>query len=87
MLKIRRVANGEVVLTVSGQIHEENIVELKDLFELEREGHPIILDLKDLTLVDREAVRFLEYCDSNSIKLENCPGYIRQWIARERNRG
>jgi hypothetical protein len=46
MLKIRRVANGEVVLTVSGQMHEENIVELKDLFELEGEGRPISLGLK-----------------------------------------
>jgi len=84
MLKIQRVANEEVVFTVSGQIHEENIAELKDLLGSEAEGRPIVLDLKDLTLVDREAVRFLEQCDSNSMKLRNCPAYIREWIARER---
>jgi hypothetical protein len=85
MLKIQRVANEEVVFTVSGQIHEENIAELKDLLGSEAEGRPIVLDLKDLTLVDREAVRFLEDCDSNSIKLKNCPAYICEWIARERD--
>jgi len=42
------------------------------------------LDLKDLTLVDREAVRFLERCETDSIKLKNCPAYIREWITRER---
>jgi hypothetical protein len=85
MLKIQRVANGEVVFTVSGQVHEENIAELKHLLRLEAEGRLIVLDLKDLTLVDREAVRFLEHCDSNGIKLKNCPAYIREWIARERD--
>ena len=86
MLKIQRVPNGEVVFTVSGHMHEENITELRDLFRLEAEDRLIVLNLKDLTLVDREAVRFLEHCDSDGIKLENCPGYIRQWIARERDR-
>ena len=85
MLKIRREANEEVVFTVSGQIHEENIAELNELLGSEAEGRPIVLDLKDLTLVDREAVRFLEDCDSNSIKLKNCPAYICEWIARERD--
>ena len=85
MLKIRRVANGEVVFTVSGRVHEENLAELKDLFRLEAQGRLIVLDLRDLTLVDREAVRFLERCDSNGIKLKNCPAYIREWIARERD--
>jgi hypothetical protein len=84
MLKIQRVANGEVVFTVSGQMHEENISELRDLFRLEAQGLLIVLNLKDLTLVDREAVRFLEHCDSNGIKLKNCPAYIREWMSRER---
>jgi len=43
------------------------------------------LDLKDLTLVDREAVKFLERCEADSVKLKNCPAYIREWIVRERD--
>jgi len=40
--------------------------------------------LKDVTLVDRDAVKFLALCEADSITLENCPAYIREWIERER---
>ena len=86
MLKITRAANGEVVLTLSGRMDAENVIELKSLFKSEAEGRRIVLDLKDLTLVDREAVRFLERSETDSIKLKNCPAYIREWITRERAR-
>jgi len=62
----------------------ENVAELKELIEAEARSRLIVLELRDLTLVDRDAVRFLEGCETNSIKLENCPAYIREWIARER---
>jgi hypothetical protein len=45
----------------------------------------MILDLKDLTLVDREAVRILRHCEKGHIRLINCPAYIREWIKQERN--
>lgn len=84
MLKIQRTANGEVVFTLSGRMDAENIAEMKTLFGSEAKGRCIVLDLKDLTLVDRDAVRFLESCEADSIKLKNCPAYIREWITRER---
>jgi anti-anti-sigma regulatory factor len=84
MLKIQRITNGQVVFTVSGRMDAENIAELKELIEAEAGGRCIVLELNDLTLVDRDAVRFLERCEAHSIKLENCPAYIREWIARER---
>jgi hypothetical protein len=65
----------------------ENVIELNSLFKLEVEGRRIVLDLKDLTLVDREAVRFLGRCEADSIRLKNCPAYIREWITRERDAG
>jgi anti-anti-sigma regulatory factor len=87
MLKIQRAANGQVVFTVSGRMDAENVGELKALFASEAKGRRIVLDLKDLTLVDRDAVRFLEHCEADSIKLKNCPAYIREWITRERSGG
>jgi len=83
MLKIQRKANGKVVFTLSGRIEAEDIEELRRLLELERTGPPIALDLKDVTLVDREAIKFLADCEKDSIQLENCPPYIREWIGRE----
>src|SRR5271169_1190812 len=49
-----------------------------------RRGRCVVLDLKDLTLVDRDAVRFLKRCEAGGIGLKNCPAYIREWIERER---
>ena len=72
------------MLTVSGQIDAENIAEVKNLIESEDPTRPIALDLKELTLVDRDAIRFLERYESVRVQLKNCPAYVREWIARER---
>jgi anti-anti-sigma regulatory factor len=84
MLKIQRLSNDHVVFTLSGRIDAENLAELKRVIESEARGRHIALDLSDLTLVDRDAVKFLERCETDSIKLENCPAYIREWIERDR---
>jgi anti-anti-sigma regulatory factor len=84
MLKITRAVNGEVVFTVSGRMDAENLAELKTLFSSEASRRRITLDLRELTLVDQDAVRFLERCEANKIQLKNCPAYIREWITRER---
>ena len=84
MLKITRAANEEVVFTVSGRLDAENLAELGTLFRSEASGRRITLDLIELTLVDQEAVLFLGRCESENIRLRNCPAYIREWITRER---
>jgi len=84
MLKITRAANGEVIFSVSGRMDAENLDELKQLFISESRGRHMALDLKELTLVDQDAVRFLERCEAGNIRLKNCPAYIREWITRER---
>jgi anti-anti-sigma regulatory factor len=85
MLKIQRNANGKVIFALTGKMNEQNVPELRSVIESEESGHQIILDLRDVTLVDREAVRYLERCETQGIKLENCPAYIRKWILGERN--
>ena len=84
MLRIQRSENGKVVFTLSGQMNEEPIAELEKLINSEANGLRIVLDLKDVTLVNEDAITFLERCESNSITLENCPPYIREWIKRQR---
>ncbi|MCU1336086.1 MAG: hypothetical protein JWO19_1667 [Bryobacterales bacterium] len=84
MLRIQRSANGEVVFRLSGQMDEEPIAELETLIKSDGDGRRIVLDLKDLTLVNEDAITFLERCESNSITLVNCPPYIREWIKRQR---
>lgn len=83
MLKILRSSNAGVVFTLIGRIEIEDVTELKRLFSLEDKGRPIALNLEDVTLIDRDAVRFLSRCEADSIRLEKCPAYIREWIGRE----
>jgi anti-anti-sigma regulatory factor len=84
MLRIRSTVNGETLFTVSGRMDATNLVELKNLIDTEATGRRMVLDLKELALVDRDAVRFLKRCESNGIELRNSSAYIREWITREK---
>ena len=85
MLRIQREANRHVVLRISGRLDGEGLVELKKLIESEGAERRIFLDLRDLMLVDQEAVRFLEQCDAKGIELQNCAPYICEWMERQRD--
>ena len=84
MLRITRATNGKVVFKLSGRMDAENVGELEKLLSAEASGRRIVLDLKDLRLVDQEVVSFLRRCETDSIQLKNCPAYIREWITGER---
>lgn len=73
-----------MVLTLSGQMDEATMAELETLINSEATGRRIVLNLKDLMLVDETAVAFLERYELNGITLQNCPPYIREWINRQR---
>ncbi|HXJ40119.1 MAG TPA: hypothetical protein VNH18_12650 [Bryobacteraceae bacterium] len=85
MLKIERSENGQVLFTLSGRIEGE-IHELEKLLALEKSGQQLIFDLRDVTLVNQDAVSFLAHCEAHGIKLENCPFHIRTWIDKEKGR-
>jgi len=61
----------------------EEVAELKALFDADY--RKIVLDLRDVRLADRDAVRFLRGCEADGMKLENCPAYIREWMDREKD--
>jgi len=86
MLKIQRSANGRVVLTLSGRLEAEDIKELQQVLALETKERKLVLDLRDVTLVNENAVNFLARCEADNIILENCPAYIRQWIEQAKGR-
>jgi hypothetical protein len=65
-----------------GRITAEEVQMLPTLLEQERSRVP--LDVKDVLLVDREAIKLLAFRESNGAELRNCPAYIRHWVTRER---
>ena len=86
MLKIHRTSGRKVVFTVSGQLDSDNVNELCQVVDAETAGGVLVLDLTDLVLADRDAVRLLrEYKARGRVVLRNCPAYIRTWMADEHN--
>jgi len=84
MFRIQRSTDGKVVvLTLSGRIKEPDLTELQKLLEHEAGDHNLVLDLKEVRLVDRGVIGFLASCEAKRIELANCPAYIREWIERE----
>jgi len=71
------------VFTLSGRMEAAQVPELKEL--LDRDYRNIILDLRDVRLADRDAVKFLIGCEADGMKLESCPAYVREWMDREKD--
>jgi hypothetical protein len=82
--RIDRLVNAEnlVVLFVSGRITGEHVEMLRGVLEQESGG--FAMDLKNVLLVDREAVKLLARSEGNGTELRNCPPYIREWVTREK---
>jgi anti-anti-sigma regulatory factor len=86
LLKIQRAMDRTVVFTVSGRLDAENVSELCQLIDGEPAGAVVVLDLADLVLADRDAVRCLRDFEAGErIVLRNCPAYIRIWMAADEN--
>jgi anti-anti-sigma regulatory factor len=86
MLKIRRRANGDVVLTISGSLQATNLPELSAELGADRGQRGLVLDLQDLVVVDGDAIRLLCACERDGIVLRNCPRYVSAWMTLEREK-
>jgi hypothetical protein len=73
------------VFILSGRFEKHAIAELRRLFEVQTDDREIVLDLKDVGVIDREVMRFFVRCEADGVNLENCPSYIREWMEREKD--
>jgi len=69
-----------VLLHISGHLQEVHIEVIDEL--LAKEMDPVALDLGEVTLADREAVRFLANLDARGVELRNCPAFVREWMRK-----
>jgi hypothetical protein len=84
MFKITHVTDaGFTRVIVSGRIAAPQLQDLRLLLEAEHASN-LVLDLTEVNLVDVEVVQFLLGCEMQGIPLVGCPGYIREWMVRER---
>jgi len=73
-----------VIFTLTGRMQAEHVSELQTLVHSEHPDHGLVLDLTEVKLVDRDAVRFLAQIETQGARLRNCSAFIREWISRER---
>jgi hypothetical protein len=84
MLRITRVTDtGAPTLMLSGRIGAEQLPDVRRSIDAEA-ARDLVLDLREVTLVDVEAVRFFLRCEQDGIRIAHCPGYVREWMAREK---
>jgi hypothetical protein len=84
--RIETATRGRItVFRLCGRIEKQAIAELSRLFEFQTDYRDIVLDLKEVGVVDREVMRFFMSCEMDDVKLENCTPYIREWMEREKD--
>lgn len=85
-LKIETESRGKrTTIRLIDHFQSEHVEELTT--QLKRYGPKVVLDLKELTLVDVQVVRLLGASESAGAKVTNCSHYIRERIDRERHFG
>ena len=82
-LRIERISGKRRVrIRLSGGFRAEHIDQVKA--EIGRCDPGVALDLEEVDLVDVEAVRFLNTCRLEGVRMLHCSPYIREWMLRER---
>ena len=71
-----------LVLRIIGRITRDDLDVLRTALE---DGSVVALELTELELIDRDALKLLASYEANGIELRHCPAYIREWIRKERD--
>lgn len=87
--KIARVVcpDGFVILQIAGRIDGPDVEMLQELMEREQTVDTLAIDLRDVTLISRDAIWLLSTAEAKGTELRNCPPYIRDWVSREKRSG
>ena len=82
-LRIERDFDGHrTTIRLIGHVTAQHLADLQQMIA---EGGPkVALNLEEVDLVDVEVVRFLETCQTGGVRFDDCPQYIKEWMARER---
>ena len=80
--------DGIVVLQITGRIDGPDVEIVRELMETETTSKSTVaLDLRNVTLISRDAIKLLSTVEEKGTELRNCPAYIRDWISREKHSG
>jgi hypothetical protein len=68
-------------LYISGQLAAEDLEVVRTALDQRR---VVAIELADVELANRDAVKLLAQAEAEGIELRSCPAYIREWITNER---
>ena len=70
-----------LVLYISGQLAAEDLEVVRTALDPHR---VVAVELAEVELANRDAVKLLAQAEAEGIELRSCPAYIREWITNER---
>src|SRR5260370_9096513 len=78
---------GCMILALEGRVGADALPEItRQIKNGKHNRRQVALDLGEVTLLDRAAVRFLAGQLRHGVELMNCPVYLKHWISREAGR-
>lgn len=86
-LRIQKSAEpNQAIFRLIGRIQGDQLPVLRALLRTETSEQNLVLDLKEVKLIDRDAARFLAQSEAEGARLKNCSAFIREWISQETKR-
>ena len=84
-LKIEKIVRKRrTTVRLIGRVQAEDLEEVAK--QLATSGPGVVLEMDEVTLVDVDAVRFLNKCTAEGVRLINSLAiHTREWMSRERN--
>ena len=83
-IDIKLEMDGDTRLVLAGKCNGTSLGELRRAIERARRAHKrVVIDLSEVTLLDRPSLQFLAAQTREDVQLTNCPEYIQPWIYRE----
>jgi len=74
---------GTVRLAITGRMNANALGELRRAIErVRRRRGRVMIDLSEITLVDRPSLEFLTEQTKDEIELINCPAYLESWLKK-----
>jgi anti-sigma factor RsiW len=70
-----------LVLYISGQLAAEDLEVVRTALDSRQ---VVAVELAEVELANRDAVKLLAQAEAEGIELTSCPAYIREWIVKER---
>lgn len=83
-IDIKLETDGDATLALAGKCNGTSLGELRRAIERARRARRrVVIDLGEVTLLDKPSLQFLAAQTREDVTLANCPEYIQPWIYRE----